>query len=78
MPIHDYHCRSCGADFELLVLAGRAPACKACNSPQVDRQAVALTAAPGKSQAVIAAGRRAAAREGHFSHYSKADRAKVR
>jgi putative FmdB family regulatory protein len=77
MPIHDYHCRACGAAFELLVLGSREPLCKACNSPDVERQ-VALTAAPGKSAGIIAAGRRAAAREGHFSNYSSADRAKAR
>jgi putative FmdB family regulatory protein len=78
MPIHDYHCRSCGATFELLVLGSRAPACKVCQSTDLERQQVALTAAPGKSQAIIAAGRRAAAREGHFSNYSKSERAKAR
>jgi putative FmdB family regulatory protein len=77
MPIHDYHCRTCGADFERLVLGSNVPLCKACNSADVERQ-VSLTAAPGKSAAVVAAGRRAAAREGHFSNYSAADRAKVR
>jgi len=77
MPIHDYHCRTCGADFELLVLGSSVPLCKACSSPDVERQ-MSLTAAPGKSAAIVAAGRRAAAREGHFSNYSSADRAKVR
>lgn len=77
MPIHDYHCRQCSANFELLVLGSRQPACKACNSPDVERQ-LSLTATPGKSQGIIAAGRRAAAREGHFSNYSKADKAKAR
>jgi putative FmdB family regulatory protein len=77
MPIHDYRCRACGAAFELLVLGSRMPLCKACQSPDLERQ-VALTAAPGKSQAIVAAGRRAAAREGHFSHYSAADKAKLR
>jgi len=77
MPIHDYHCRNCGADFELLVRGNSLPACKACHSADVQRQ-VSLTAAPGKSPAIVAAGRRAAARAGHLSHYSSADRAKVR
>jgi putative FmdB family regulatory protein len=77
MPLFDYHCRSCGADFELLVLGNQQPACKSCRSLDIQRQ-VSLTAAPGKSQALIAAGRSAAAKEGHFSHYSKAERAKVR
>jgi putative FmdB family regulatory protein len=77
MPIHDYHCRSCGAAFELLVLGSSVPLCRACASPDVQRQ-VSLTAAPGKSAAIAAAGRRAAAREGHFSNYSAADKARLR
>jgi putative FmdB family regulatory protein len=77
MPIHDYRCGACGAAFELLVLGSRVPLCKACGSAEVERQ-VSLTAAPGKSAGIIAAGRRAAAREGHFSNYSGAERAKAR
>lgn len=76
MPIHDYRCRNCGATFELLVFGSTVPACKPCGSLAVDRQ-VSLTAPQGTSRAVIAAGRRAAAREGHFSHYSKAERGKL-
>lgn len=77
MPIHDYRCRRCGADFELLVLASHEPACKACGSTELQRHTVPLTAAPARSGAIIAAGRRAAAREGHFSHYSRAEKARL-
>jgi putative FmdB family regulatory protein len=77
MPLFDYHCRSCGADFELLLLGTQQPACKSCHGLDIQRQ-VSLPAAPGKSQALIASGRRAAAKSGHFSHYSKTERAKVR
>ena len=37
-----------------------------------------ITATTGTSQAIIAAGRRAAAREGHFSNYSRAERARIK
>jgi putative FmdB family regulatory protein len=77
MPIYDYRCSACGQAFELLVLGGRAPLCKHCGSAELERQ-VSLTAPAGTSAAIIASGRRAAAREGHFSNYSKADRAKVK
>ena len=77
MPIYDYRCKACGTAFELLVRGGTVPACKSCGSPAVDRQP-SLTAPAGQSAAIIASGRRAAAREGHFSHYSAADRAKTR
>jgi putative FmdB family regulatory protein len=77
MPLFDYHCGACGAAFELLVRGGTVPACKQCGSTAVERQ-VSLTSPQGTAQATIAAGRRLAAREGHFSHYSKADRARIK
>ncbi len=77
MPIYDFRCSACGQAFELLVRSSTVPQCPHCQSNAVQRQ-LSLTAAPGTSQAIIAAGRRAAAREGHFSHYSRADRAKIR
>lgn len=77
MPIHDYRCSACGAAFELLVLGSTVPLCKQCGSSAVERQ-LSLTAPQGTAQATIAAGRRAAARAGHFSHYSRAERAKIK
>jgi len=77
MPIHDFRCSACGATFELLVRGSTEPACITCGSTALERL-VSLTAPQGTSQALITAGRRAAAREGHFSHYSKAERAKVK
>lgn len=77
MPIHDFRCSACGATFELLVRGSTEPACATCGSTTLERL-VSLTAPQGTTQALIAAGRRAAAREGHFSHYSKAERAKVK
>ena len=77
MPIHDFRCSACGATFELLVRGSTEPACTTCGSTALERL-VSLTAPQGTSQALITAGWRAAAREGHFSHYSKAERAKVK
>lgn len=77
MPIHDFRCSACGQTFELLVRSSTVPACPHCASTALDKQ-VSLTAPQGTSQAIIAAGRRAAAKEGHFSNYSKAERAKLR
>jgi putative FmdB family regulatory protein len=77
MPLYDFHCAACGAAFEALVRGEAVPACKACGSASVQRQ-LSLTSPQGTSAAIMASGRRAAAREGHFSNYSKADRAKVR
>jgi putative FmdB family regulatory protein len=77
MPIHDYRCSACGQQFELLVRSSSVPACPHCTSTALDKL-VSLTAPQGSSQAVIAAGRRAAAREGHFSNYSRSERAKLK
>ena len=76
MPLYDYRCNACGESFELLVRASTVPTCPQCASVALERQ-VSLTAPQGTSQAIIASGRRAAAREGHFSNYSKAERAKI-
>ncbi|HPG79037.1 MAG TPA: zinc ribbon domain-containing protein [Piscinibacter sp.] len=76
MPLYDYRCNACGQQFELLVRSSTVPACPHCAATALERL-VSLTAPQGTSQALIAAGRRAAAKEGHFSHYSKAERAKV-
>ncbi len=76
MPIYDYRCTACGQACELLVRSSTVPTCPHCASTALQRQ-VSLTAPQGTSKALIASGRRAAAREGHFSHYSKAERAKL-
>jgi putative FmdB family regulatory protein len=77
MPIYDYRCTACGQTCELLVRSSTVPTCPQCTSTALERQ-VSLTAPQGTSQATIAAGRRAAAREGHFSHYSPAERARIK
>ncbi|MBT9597266.1 MAG: zinc ribbon domain-containing protein [Vitreoscilla sp.] len=77
MPIYDYQCSACHAEFELLVRQSTVPTCPQCGSTSLERR-VSLTAPHGTSRAIVAAGRQAAAREGHFSHYSAAERAKLR
>ena len=77
MPMYDYRCSACGAAFEMLVRSSTVPACPQCASTALERQH-SLTAPQGTSKALIAAGRKAAAREGHFSHYSAAERSKIK
>jgi putative FmdB family regulatory protein len=77
MPIYDYRCPACQKEFELLVRSSTVPACPQCGSTTLERR-LSLTAPQGTTQAIIASGRRAAAREGHFSNYSKAERAKIK
>lgn len=76
MPIHDYRCTACGQTRELLVRGSEEPRCPDCGSTALERQ-VALPAPQGTSRGLIAGARRAAAKEGHFSHYSAAERAKL-
>ena len=77
MPLHDFHCRKCDKTFERLVRSDTQIVCPACGSDQVDKL-LSAPQPPGRSKAIIAAGRAAAAREGHFSIYSAAERAKVK
>ena len=77
MPLYDFHCPACNADFERLVRRDDVQACPACGHAAPERR-LAAPVAPGTSADVLAAARRAAAREGHFSNYSRAERAKTR
>ena len=76
MPLYDFHCPACGSDFEALVRSGGAVACPRCGGTGPERQ-LSRVSAPGTSAGIIANARRAAAREGHFSNYSRAERAKI-
>jgi putative FmdB family regulatory protein len=73
MPLFDYHCRACAHDFERLVSAREEPVCPGCGSNQLDKR-MSVPAGPGKSKAVIASARRQAAREGHFSNFSRSEK----
>jgi putative FmdB family regulatory protein len=77
MPLFDFHCSSCDKTFEILVRSDTVPTCPQCGSTAVDK-CVSKPSEPGKSKGIIAAGRAAAAREGHFSNYSSADRKRAR
>lgn len=37
MPIFEYTCKSCGKQFELLVMKNTVPACPECKSSELDR-----------------------------------------
>lgn len=76
MPLHTYRCR-CGAEFETLVREGdAAPACPECGGTALERL-IGTIAPDARTKAIIREGRAKAAREGHFSNYSKAERAKI-
>ena len=76
MPLYDYRCTPCGNTFELLVRATSVPVCPACGSADLEKQ-VSAPAEPGRSGDIIARARGQAAREGHFSNYSRAEKPKI-
>lgn len=68
MPMHDFYCENCKAQFEMLVRTGTVPHCPACNSHGVQKLVSAIAPA-AKSGKIIAAARAQATREGHTSNY---------
>ncbi|GLU32180.1 zinc ribbon domain-containing protein [Trinickia caryophylli] len=76
MPLHDYVCRDCSQHFEALVRSGATAVCPHCGSTSLEKQ-VSAPAPPGRSKAIVAAARRQAAREGHMSNFSAAERTKL-
>lgn len=76
MPLHDYCCSDCGQTFERLVRGDTVPPCPHCGSTRLERL-LSLTAPQGKSAGIIKRARHQAAREGHMSHYSRAERGKA-
>jgi putative FmdB family regulatory protein len=73
MPLYSYHCAECDKDVELLIGADEKAACPDCGSHDIERL-MSRVAPPGKSRGVAKAGRAQAAREGHLSNFSRAER----
>lgn len=76
MPLFDFHCQTCGNDFETLVRAGATPVCPQCHGSTLEK-CVSRIAPAGKIEAIRMAHRRVAASQGHFDHYSPSDKAKL-
>jgi putative FmdB family regulatory protein len=76
MPVYDYRCPACGNCFEELVRLGETPSCPACGAHSPEKL-LSAPSAPGRSQGLVASARRRAAREGHLSNYSSAERQKL-
>ena len=50
MPLYDYHCKSCNADFEHLALPSHEEVqaiCPACNSEDTEKMGISTFASPG-------------------------------
>ncbi|CAO3422209.1 FmdB family zinc ribbon protein [Azospirillum endophyticum] len=73
MPLYSYRCETCGHGFETLVRSGETASCPSCGSADLSRQ-LSNVAPEGKSGAIVQSARRQAAKEGHFSNYSRSER----
>ena len=73
MPLYSYRCSACHSLFELLVRASDEPACPSCGGARLERQ-ISTPAPEGKTAGIVSSARSQAAREGHFSNYSAAER----
>ncbi|GAA0289692.1 zinc ribbon domain-containing protein [Rhodovulum strictum] len=72
--MHAYRCADCGAECELLVRStDPLPVCPSCGSADL-RRALSRVAPPGQSAKLVSGARKLAAKEGHFSNYSKGER----
>lgn len=63
MPIFAYHCRSCGEQFQTLVMSGETPVCKSCESVDLEQQ-LSLIASPNRGGEVDAAPMKTCAMDG--------------
>jgi putative FmdB family regulatory protein len=73
MPLYSYHCATCADDLELLIGLSEKPICPNCGGRKLTRL-MSRTAPAGKSRGIFKAARAQAAREGHLSHFSRAER----
>ena len=73
MPFYSFHCAKCAEDIELLIGMSETPVCPSCGSKSLTRLP-SLVAPPGKSAGIKKAARAQAAREGHLSNFSRAER----
>lgn len=76
MPMYEYRCNACQAEFEMLVRSSTVPACPQCRATDLAR-IVSRLAPAGTIEAIRMANRRMADRQGHFSNLSPSERSKL-
>ncbi|KIL97519.1 Reverse gyrase [Paramagnetospirillum magnetotacticum MS-1] len=72
MPYYTFRCTGCDTVFETLVRSSDTPTCPQCASEALERQ-MGATAPAAKTPGVVSQARARAAREGHFSNYSRSE-----
>ena len=75
MPIYEYSCEACGATSEQLVLGSTTPTCERCGSEKL-KKLISAAAPAGRSAGLIRSARAQAARAGHLSNYSAAEKSR--
>lgn len=70
MPLYAYTCKSCEADFELLVRASDVPVCPSCGGKELTQE-IARISTEIKYPGIAKSWRQAAARSGDISNFSK-------
>jgi putative FmdB family regulatory protein len=77
MPIFDFQCGACQAQFEKLVRGSDTPACPHCGGTALTKLLVSRLAPAGKIEAIRLSNRRAAHAQGLLNHYSPAEQARL-
>ena len=58
MPLYDFHCRTCGHEFEALVRAPDAPECPECHGSDLERLLSTFIASSDEARQKAASGSR--------------------
>lgn len=77
MPLFDFQCSACQAQFEKLVRSSDVPTCPHCGSAALTKLVVSRLAPAGKIEAIRLSNRRAADAQGLFNHYSATERGRL-
>ena len=79
MPIYDYQCKSCGEEFELIVLKTTVAACPACQSQDLEQLISGFAVSSESSrQANLKAARRKYATSSNYKDQKVAEADEIR
>ena len=76
MPIFEYRCTACEAQFEQLIRSTTVPTCPQCGATTLEK-IVSQIAPHQKIPGLRKAWRKQGAAEGHFSNFSKSEQNKI-